>query len=71
MGLIALTKIQQRMFLDDERADIVVNAVCPGYVKTDMTAHKGYLTTEQGIQNIFFFHLNRIIQLNKTFIIRC
>jgi NAD(P)-dependent dehydrogenase (short-subunit alcohol dehydrogenase family) len=29
---------------------IQVNACCPGYVKTDMTNHKGHLSLEEGIK---------------------
>ncbi|XP_065208815.1 carbonyl reductase [NADPH] 3-like isoform X3 [Planococcus citri] len=47
VGLSALARIQQREFLNDQRADIVVNSVHPGYVVTDMTNHKGTLTIEQ------------------------
>ncbi|KAL1437125.1 hypothetical protein MTO96_049116 [Rhipicephalus appendiculatus] len=32
----------------DAREDLVVNAVHPGFVDTDMTSHKGPLTPEQG-----------------------
>lgn len=46
--LSALTWIQHREFLSDERKDIVINAVHPGYVDTDMTDHKGILTVEEG-----------------------
>jgi len=49
VGVSALTRIQQRELLKDEnRPDIVVNHVHPGYVDTDMTSHKGHLTIEQG-----------------------
>lgn len=48
IGLSALTCIQQREFNADSREDLVVNAVHPGYVDTDMTSHKGHLTIEQG-----------------------
>ncbi|XP_065208814.1 carbonyl reductase [NADPH] 3-like isoform X2 [Planococcus citri] len=50
VGLSALARIQQREFLNDQRADIVVNSVHPGYVVTDMTNHKGTLTIEQGAE---------------------
>jgi len=45
----AITRIQQRQF-DKERPDddIVINAVHPGYVDTDMTSHQGPLTIDQG-----------------------
>ena len=40
VGLSALTMIQQKRFSSDEREDLVVNCVHPGYVDTDMTSHK-------------------------------
>lgn len=45
----ALTRVQQRE-LDEQRPNdnIVVNAVHPGYVDTDMTSHRGHLTPEEG-----------------------
>ncbi|XP_049858337.1 carbonyl reductase [NADPH] 3-like [Schistocerca gregaria] len=48
VGVSALTFIQQRKFDCDERPDLVVNAVHPGYVDTDMTSHTGPLTIEEG-----------------------
>lgn len=48
VGVTALTLIQQRQFEKDLRSDIIVNAVHPGYVDTDMTNHKGPMTPEQG-----------------------
>jgi carbonyl reductase 1 len=48
VGLTALTGLQQKAFDKDPREDIVVSALCPGYVDTDMSSHKGYLTPEQG-----------------------
>ncbi|KAG8199458.1 hypothetical protein JTE90_000324 [Oedothorax gibbosus] len=50
IGVNALTMIQHRNFLKDSRPDIVVNAVNPGYVDTDMTSHKGPLTPDQGAE---------------------
>jgi len=47
---IALTFIQQRQF-DKEGARKIVNAVCPGYVDTDMTSHKGHLSIDQGAES--------------------
>ena len=46
--LSALTWVQHRQFSSDERKDIVINAVHPGYVDTDMTDHKGILSVENG-----------------------
>lgn len=48
VGMNALTFMQHLKFLKDSRADIVVNAVHPGYVDTDMSSHKGPLTPDQG-----------------------
>ncbi|KYN04529.1 PREDICTED: carbonyl reductase [NADPH] 1-like [Cyphomyrmex costatus] len=48
IGVSALAGIHQSMFNVDPREDIVVNAVHPGYVDTDMTLHKGILTPDQG-----------------------
>jgi len=50
VGVSALTFIQQRAFDSDTRKDIVVNAVHPGYVDTDMTSHLGPLTIEEGAE---------------------
>jgi len=48
VGISAMTRIQQRQFLQDERKGLIINAVHPGYVNTDMTSFKGELTIEQG-----------------------
>jgi NAD(P)-dependent dehydrogenase (short-subunit alcohol dehydrogenase family) len=34
--------------MDLKRADLVVNAVCPGYVMTEMTKNTGFVTPDQG-----------------------
>jgi carbonyl reductase 1 len=48
IALIAATIIQQRLFDEKSNKDIIVNACCPGYIKTDMTSNKGMGTPEQG-----------------------
>lgn len=48
VGITVLSFIQQREFDADPREDLIVNAVHPGYVDTDMTSHKGPLTPDQG-----------------------
>ncbi|XP_049267583.1 carbonyl reductase [NADPH] 1 [Rhipicephalus sanguineus] len=48
VGITVLSFIQQREFNADPREDLIVNAVHPGYVDTDMTSHKGPLTPDQG-----------------------
>ncbi len=47
-ALIAATIIQQRIFDTKPDKDIIVNACCPGYIRTDMTSNKGTGTPEQG-----------------------
>lgn len=49
--LSALTQVQYRDFQSDPREDIVINAVHPGYVDTDMTNHKGPLSPDEGAQS--------------------
>lgn len=49
IGVSALTIIQQREFFKDKtRDDIIVNSVHPGFVKTDMSSHKGPMSIEEG-----------------------
>jgi carbonyl reductase 1 len=48
LALIAATMIQQRLFDQKADRDIIVNACCPGYIKTDMNSNRGIGTTEQG-----------------------
>lgn len=48
VGVSKLSFIQQGLFDKNGPEDVVVNAVHPGYVDTDMTSHKGPLTVEQG-----------------------
>ena len=48
VGLSKLSFIQQANFDKNGPEDVVVNAVHPGYVDTDMTSHKGPLTIEEG-----------------------
>ncbi|XP_075217593.1 carbonyl reductase [NADPH] 1-like [Lycorma delicatula] len=48
VAISALTFCQQREFNNDEREDIVVNCVHPGYCDTDMTSHKGPMPPEEG-----------------------
>lgn len=48
VALTAATFVQQRLFDRDVQRDIVVNACCPGYIKTDMSSQRGTGTPEQG-----------------------
>lgn len=54
VGVTALTFLQHRCFSQDPDKDIVVNAVHPGYVDTDMTSHKGPLTPDQGAESAVY-----------------
>ena len=62
VGLIAITKIQQKMFNNDPRADLIVSSVCPGFCSTEMTESKGFFTAEQGFikKEISFFFFKEI-----------
>lgn len=58
IAVSALSRVQQRD-LDKQypNQDIVVNAIDPGYVATDMTNHMGNLTVEQGADTIVYASL--------------
>lgn len=48
VALIAATIVQQRIFDGRPQHDIIINCCCPGYIKTDMSSHRGGGTLEQG-----------------------
>ncbi|XP_033743473.1 carbonyl reductase [NADPH] 1-like [Pecten maximus] len=50
IGATVISFIQQRELKKDSRPDIVVNAVCPGYVVTDLTGQQGFKTIDQGAE---------------------
>jgi NAD(P)-dependent dehydrogenase (short-subunit alcohol dehydrogenase family) len=54
VAVIALTRIQQCAFDQDSRKDLIVSAVCPGYCKTDLTAHLGQFTAEEDFYKLCF-----------------
>lgn len=56
-GVSVLSFIQQKRLLADDRKDIVINAVHPGYVATDMSSHKGDWTVEQGADAALYLAL--------------
>ena len=47
IALSALTRIQSRQMEADQREDIAVNHVHPGFVATDINKHMGHLTPDQ------------------------
>ena len=55
IGVTALTKIQARQMAGKE--DILVNACCPGWVKTDMAGDKAPLTPDQGAETPVYLAL--------------
>jgi len=48
VGVTALSFLQQRQFDKDSREDIIVNAVHPGHVDTDLSGHTGPLKPIEG-----------------------
>ncbi|XP_046751132.1 LOW QUALITY PROTEIN: carbonyl reductase [NADPH] 1-like [Diprion similis] len=54
VGVSALTGIQQKAFNANAKEDLVVNAVHPGYVNTDLTDHMGTFTPERGSQSSLY-----------------
>lgn len=58
IALIAATKVQQRdIDKDGTRSGIAINAMCPGYCKTDMTRGGGFLSPEQGAETAIYLAL--------------
>ena len=56
--VIGLTRIQARdMSANRPDARILINACCPGFVKTDLNGHRGHLTTEEGAETPVFLAL--------------
>lgn len=49
--LSALSFVQHRQLQEDQRPDLVLNVVHPGYVDTDMTSHRGPLSPDDGCQS--------------------
>ena len=66
VGINLYTKILSRNE-DIKKRSIQVYALCPGYVSTDMSSHKGHLTIQQGALTPVFlielpFEVNPIYQ---------
>lgn len=58
IGVTLMARIHQEQFDEDgTRDDVIVNACCPGYVKTDMTDFKGFKTVEEGADTPLFVAL--------------
>uniref|UniRef100_A0A5S6QPP5 Carbonyl reductase [NADPH] 1 n=1 Tax=Trichuris muris TaxID=70415 RepID=A0A5S6QPP5_TRIMR len=65
LGVIVATRIQQKMFDESGRPDIIVNSCCPGYVSTDMTDHKGILTLSEGAKTPLYLALENASNLPR------
>lgn len=50
VGMTALTKIHAREMAKTGKEDVLVNACCPGWVKTDMAGQQALLTPDQGAE---------------------
>ncbi|KAI8761707.1 carbonyl reductase [NADPH] 1 [Biomphalaria glabrata] len=48
LGVTVMSMIQQKELDAKGSEDVVVNACCPGYVRTDMTNHQGDLSIDEG-----------------------
>ncbi|XP_068719027.1 carbonyl reductase [NADPH] 1-like isoform X1 [Montipora capricornis] len=54
IGIISLTMAQARQFEQDSQEGIIVNSVCPGWVRTDMGGPNGLRSPEEGADTIVY-----------------
>eukprot|EP00118_Oscarella_pearsei_P000839 m.5928 g.5928 ORF g.5928 m.5928 type:complete len:270 (+) comp14486_c0_seq1:138-947(+) len=54
VGVIAMTKIHARQISACGKEDILVNACCPGWVRTDMAGSKAPLSPDEGAETPVF-----------------
>lgn len=57
IGLTALSKIQARALTTDPREDILLNACCPGWVRTDMAGPKAPKSPDEGAETPVYLAL--------------
>ena len=57
IGVTALTKVQAREMAKSGKEDVLVNACCPGWVKTDMAGDRASLTPDQGAETPVYLAL--------------
>ncbi|KAJ1962117.1 hypothetical protein GGI12_002841 [Dipsacomyces acuminosporus] len=63
-GLIAYSRMLARIFHDDHRG-LIFAAVCPGYVKTDMTGPYAPLSPDQGAETPVYIALSDDKRIKK------
>uniref|UniRef100_A0A7E4VLK2 Carbonyl reductase n=1 Tax=Panagrellus redivivus TaxID=6233 RepID=A0A7E4VLK2_PANRE len=64
-AVIAYSVVQAREL---EVKGVYVNAMCPGYVATDMTKHAGHRTPAQGADTAVFLATDPDVQFNGVFV---
>ncbi|XP_078376614.1 carbonyl reductase [NADPH] 1-like isoform X2 [Oculina patagonica] len=57
VGVTALSKIHARALTEDPREDILLNACCPGWVRTDMAGPKAPKTIDEGAETPVYLAL--------------
>lgn len=57
IGVTALSKIQARGFSQDPREDILLNACCPGWVRTDMAGPRATKSPDEGAETPVYLAL--------------
>lgn len=57
IGVTALSKIQARALSQDPREDILLNACCPGWVRTDMAGPRATKSPDQGAETPVYLAL--------------
>ncbi|XP_067663234.1 carbonyl reductase [NADPH] 3-like [Haliotis asinina] len=57
VGACLMAAILSREAVDDSRGDIIINACCPGQVRTDMSRYEGSLTEDQGADTPVYLSL--------------
>ena len=57
VGVNALTRVLDRQLSEDKEKDIIVNACCPGWVRTDMGGPSAVLSPDQGAETPVYLAL--------------
>ena len=57
LGVTAMTRIQARRFQEQGKNDVLINACCPGWVRTDMAGPKAPKSPEEGAKTPVYLAL--------------